>query len=95
MNMRNRLRESSSLVGGALAALLAASPALSQTTTPATQDEGATQVEEVIVTGSRIPKNEFTSASPVQVITSERAQARGLSDTAQMLQSSTVAAGSP
>lgn len=97
MTVRNRLRDSSSLVGGALAALLVASPAFAQTTAPAeaAQDDQATQVEEVIVTGSRIPKNEFTSASPVQVITSERAQARGLSDTAQMLQSSTVAAGSP
>lgn len=95
MTPQNRLRYSSSLFGGAVAALLATSPAFAQTTPPAAVDDQATQVEEVIVTGSRIPKNEFTSASPVQVITSERAQARGLSDTAQMLQSSTVAAGSP
>ncbi|RYG15372.1 MAG: TonB-dependent receptor, partial [Caulobacteraceae bacterium] len=58
-------------------------------------DGTATEVEEVVVTGSRIPSNEFTSASPVQVITAARAEQRGISDTAQFLQSSTLAAGPP
>jgi hypothetical protein len=49
MTVRNRLRDTSSLVGGALAALLVTSPAFAQTA-PTAQDEDATQVEEVIVT---------------------------------------------
>lgn len=61
----------------------------------ATQAPEATEVEEIVVTGSRIPRNEFTSSDPIQVLTAERAEQRGLSDTAQLLQSSTLAAGSP
>ena len=96
MAVKMRLRETSSLAGGVLAAMLVTAPAVAQTTPePVAGEEQATQVEQIVVTGSRIPRNEFTSASPVQVLTSARAQARGLSDTAQMLQSSTVAAGAP
>ncbi|MDO9608434.1 MAG: TonB-dependent receptor [Brevundimonas sp.] len=78
---------------------MVALPAAAQDT-PATAEGGdaaqaAAEVGEIVVTGSRIPRNEFTSSDPVQVLTSERAQQRGLSDTAQFLQSSTIAAGSP
>lgn len=66
-------------------------PSAATTTDP---EDGET-VEDVVVTGSRIPRNEFTSPSPVQVLTSENAQRRGISDTAQMLHGSTLAAGSP
>lgn len=78
--------------------MVVASPVFAQTAPSVPQDpedEEATTVDEIVVTGSRIPTNEFTSASPVQVLTSERAEQRGLSDTAQLLQSSTLAAGSP
>lgn len=106
MSFRKRLRDSSALAGGVFAALLLAAPAFAQDAAapqdaqPVPQNQGdtpeeAAQVGDVIVTGSRIPQNEFTSPSPVQVLTSERAEQRGLSDTAQLLQSSTVAAGSP
>ena len=54
-----------------------------------------TEVEAVVVTGSRIKKNEFTSPDPIQVITSEQSQLRGTANTAQMLQGSTIASGSP
>jgi iron complex outermembrane receptor protein len=57
--------------------------------------ESDTTIGDLVITGSRIANNEFTSPSPVQVITSEQARARGLSDTVQFLQSATVAAGSP
>lgn len=66
-----------------------------ETQTAPSETEAASQVDEIVVTGSRIPRNEFTSSDPVQVLTSERAQQRGLTDTAQFLQSSTIAAGSP
>ena len=50
-------------------------------------------VEEVVVTGSRIRRNEFTSTSPITVITSETSALAGLLDTADILQNSTVATG--
>lgn len=100
MSIRSRLRDSSALAGGVFAALLFAAPVSAQDArpqSPGEQDpeESAAELGDVVVTGSRIPRNEFTSSSPVQVLTSERAEQRGLSDTAQLLQSSTLAAGSP
>jgi iron complex outermembrane receptor protein len=80
------------------AAALFAAPAFAQpastTSVDTPAEDASTEVGAVIVTGTRIPKNEFNSAQPVQVLTSERAQAAGVSDTAQFLQSSTIAAGS-
>lgn len=91
-------------LAGALV-LGAAVPAFAQTAppytppadpqTPPPADANAAQVEDVIVTGSRIPQNEFTSSSPIQVLTTERASQRGLNDVGSLLQSSTIAAGSP
>jgi iron complex outermembrane receptor protein len=52
------------------------------------------EVEELVVTGSRIRRNEFTSAAPVQVITSEGSTLEGLVNPSEILQSSSVAAGS-
>lgn len=100
MSIRSRLRDSSALAGGVFAALLFAAPVFAQDAPPRSPDEqdaeeSAAELGDVVVTGSRIPRNEFTSSSPVQVLTSERAEQRGLSDTAQLLQSSTLAAGSP
>ncbi|HWQ86043.1 TonB-dependent receptor plug domain-containing protein [Brevundimonas sp.] len=98
MSIRTRLRDSSALAGGVFAALLLAAPAFAQDAQPAPQDdqdEESAELDDVVVTGSRIPQNEYTSPSPLQVLTTERAEQRGLSDTAQLLQSSTLAAGSP
>ena len=53
------------------------------------------QIEEVIVTGSRIRRDTFTSAAPMDVVLTESAGARGINDVATMLQTTTVAAGSP
>ena len=50
-------------------------------------------VEEILVTGSRIRRDEFSSASPITVITSETSALAGLLNTADILQTSTVAAG--
>ncbi|MCC6789893.1 MAG: TonB-dependent receptor plug domain-containing protein, partial [Hyphomonadaceae bacterium] len=52
------------------------------------------QEEEVVVTGSRIRRDEFTSTAPIQVITGETATLEGLIDAGEVLQSSSVAAGS-
>lgn len=55
------------------------------------QASAASQVSDVVVTGSRIRRNEFTSSQPIQVITSEQAALEGTVDTAEILQSSTAA----
>ena len=49
--------------------------------------------EEVIVTGSRIRRDNFTAALPVTVLTDERALLAGLANTSEMLQSSALASG--
>ncbi len=53
----------------------------------------AQDIEEVVVTGSRIRRNEFTSTSPITVITSETSALAGLLDASDILQNSTVASG--
>ena len=53
----------------------------------------SSDVEEVIVTGSRIKKSTFTSISPLQIITSEVSREAGLINPADILQESTAAAG--
>lgn len=58
------------------------------------QSSNATEVEEVVVTGSRIKRTEFTTASPVLIITSEDASLEGLLSTTEILQTNTLAAGS-
>lgn len=50
--------------------------------------------DRVVVTGSRIPRNAFTSTAPIQVITAEASTLEGLVDTTEILQGSSVAQGS-
>jgi len=52
-------------------------------------------IDEVITTGSRIRKDAFSSNSPIDVILTETAQLKGVADIAEMLQTTTIAAGSP
>lgn len=49
--------------------------------------------DEIVVTGSRIKRSEFSSTAPVTIITNERSQLAGLLDAGDILQNSTVAAG--
>ncbi|NEZ03495.1 TonB-dependent receptor [Wenzhouxiangella sp. XN201] len=58
------------------------------------QEEQVDELERVTVTGSLIRRDEFTSASPIQVITADTQVQMGQVDTAEFLQSSSVAAGS-
>ncbi len=55
------------------------------------EDEEA--VEEIIVTGSRLTRDAFESASPIQVISMELSREAGLFDTAEILQSTSQANG--
>jgi len=79
------------LVLGAPAALAQDEPI---TTPPpsSSESEEARSDDAIVVTGSRIRRNAFTSTQPVQVITSEEATLEGLVDTTEILQGSTVAA---
>jgi iron complex outermembrane receptor protein len=74
------------------------SPALAQTDANEDDEQQAQQAQEendgIVVTGSRIRRSEFTSTSPVQIITSETSTLEGLVDTSAILQGSSVAAGS-
>ena len=63
--------------------------------TPPKADSDASDVSELVVTGSRIKRNEFNSASPIQVIMPDQGTARGISDTVELLQTSPLASGSP
>ncbi|MFN3838218.1 MAG: TonB-dependent receptor domain-containing protein [Brevundimonas sp.] len=77
-----------------------AAPSFAQSTTQSssqsttTQTGQTTEVQEVVVTGTRIRNPQFTSASPLQVITSEQTELRGVPDLAGALQSSSLAASS-
>jgi iron complex outermembrane receptor protein len=73
-------------------ALLGASAAAAQS--DAADAKPATPVEELVITGSRIRHTEFTSPSPVQIVSVDQARQKGLTGAASILQHSTVAAGS-
>jgi iron complex outermembrane recepter protein len=66
-------------------------PATAAATTPA---PAARATETVVVTGSRISRNTFNSASPLTVITTANSTLSGQIDASNILQSSTAAAGS-
>lgn len=57
----------------------------------ATADEK--EIPNIVVTGSRIKRTEFSSTAPITIITNERSQLAGLLDATQILHGSTVAAG--
>lgn len=86
------------VIAGLAAMVVATAPTASfAQTAPAAESEASeedTEVEALVVTGSRIKRNDFTSAAPIQVITSEQSVLEGLVDTAEIIQSSSVASGS-
>lgn len=63
-------------------------------TTPPPADDDAQELGDVVVTGTRIRRSEFTATSPVSVITSEQSDARGIPDVAQALLNSPLAVSS-
>ncbi len=52
------------------------------------------EVSEVVVTGSRIHRNEYNSAAPIQVLSGDTASLEGLANTAEILSTSSLVAGS-
>ena len=80
------------LAAAVLSALYPASEVMAQDD-PAL--EGDEPIEEIVTTGSRIRKDTFTSAAPMDVILTDVAAARGINDVASLLQTTTMAAGAP
>jgi iron complex outermembrane recepter protein len=78
-------------VATGMAFWLAAAPLHAQTPP---QPKAEVEEEEIVITGSRIKRDEFTSAAPVQVITRERTILEGVTDQAEAIQSTSTAAGS-
>ncbi|MEM9178525.1 MAG: TonB-dependent receptor [Pseudomonadota bacterium] len=56
-------------------------------------EEDEARQERIVVTGSRLSRNEFTSASPLKVLNIEESVAAGLVDTATIVQRTSVAGG--
>lgn len=77
-SIRGRLL-ASTVIGGAALAVFAANPAAAQT-----QEEPAV-VDEVVVTGSRIVRNEVTSASPITITSGEELRTSGVISLAEAL----------
>ena len=80
------------LTAAVLTALYSSSPVLAQE-----QEVSEEELrEEVIVTGTLIRREDtYNSASPVDLITTDIAVERGITDLATLLQTATVAQGSP
>ncbi len=66
---------------------------LAQDQTPAATPE--TSLEQIVVTGSRIRRDTFSSPQPMDVIAPEQALVQGIGSVSSLLQSGTTAAGSP
>ncbi len=69
------------------------SQVVAEDTQAASIDRGAQSIEEVVVTGSRLKRDTFSSIAPLQIITSEVSREAGLIDAADILQGSTTASG--
>jgi len=63
--------------------------------TPAAQTDTAKGKDVIVVTGSRIKKDGFSSEAPIDVLTMDDAMLEGISDIGSLLQTATVASGSP
>ena len=55
--------------------------------------EAETAIEEVVVTGSRIRRDSFSSTTPIQVLSAENSRKLGITSLTEMLQKSTAASG--
>ena len=84
--------------GASAAAVAIASPLYAQdveTIPEAAEDEAEeTGRDTVVVTGSRIRRDEFSSSGPVQIIDPDLGELQGTIDAAALIQSSSVASGS-
>lgn len=79
----------------ALAWPLAATTAHAQdsTTTESQSEEGATELDRILVTGSRIPRAQLETASPVITISAEDIQRQGFRNVSDVLRAQPLATG--
>ena len=91
---RERLLRSTILAGFA-ASGLAMSPVYAQEAeqVPDQAEEEDDSDDTIVVTGSRLRRNEFTSVSPLQVVDGETARDLGLVDASEILTNTSVASG--
>ena len=57
--------------------------------------EAAATIENIIVTGSRIKRDSFSTSAPMDVVLTERAAVSGIADLGTLIQQSVAAAGGP
>jgi len=57
------------------------------------EEDSSEAIEEVLVTGSRIKRDEFTSATPIQILKVDSARQIGISSITELLQRSTMTSG--
>ncbi|MBT8040169.1 MAG: TonB-dependent receptor [Gammaproteobacteria bacterium] len=101
MSPRGSSERNSSLQVALLALLLTftAGTAWAQDATDEDEDDATTETEDaadldrVVVTGSRLQRETYTSISPLQIITATESREAGLIDSAEILQKSTASAG--
>ena len=97
---RNQLLASTIIAAGftlmvpAIASAQDQSQQQQQQTPPPTTTQKSNEVSEVVVTGSRIHRNEYNSAAPIQVLSGDTASLEGLANTAEILSTSSLVAGS-
>ncbi|WP_313454409.1 TonB-dependent receptor domain-containing protein [Brevundimonas sp.] len=88
---------SSTIVAGLAAGIVAVAPtAYAQSNNNAQEPKAgdqATQVEEVVVVGSRLRRDNYNSPSPIQVITRDEATLAGFASTTEALQGTAVTGG--
>jgi iron complex outermembrane receptor protein len=89
---RERLLRSTILAGFAAAGLTIA-PAYAQQQDDDEDEQSEESDDTIVVTGSRIRRDSFSSVAPLQVIDSEQIRDAGLIDAAEILQTSSVAQG--
>lgn len=80
-----RLKHSTSLAGGVLAALVIGAPVMAQTQPAPAPTGQSAQVDDVVVTGSRIPRPNLEQPTPVATISSEAIATSGTQDIGQII----------
>jgi len=91
---RRALAAGASVAAIGLASLaLAQDDDVDQIPTSGAEDQAGGAPDEIVVTGSRIPRKEFSSAAPVQVVQGDIARESGLLDIDEILQTSPQATG--
>jgi len=88
----NRVHVLTPLAAAVMTAIYPIAPAIAQDAADPSAEEA---VEEIIVLGSRIRRDTFSSAAPIDVVLTESAPARGVTDLATLLQTTSVAMGGP